>query len=255
MTYDLHCVSILLIMKTLWNTLIYKPIYNVLFILLTFIPGHNVGVAVILLTIIVRIAIYPLTLKSIKAQRAMKAIEPKMKEIKEKHKDDKQAQAVATMELYKKENISPMSGCLPLLIQIPIISALFFVLKDIGTIDAASLYGFVHHDFIPNMNFLGFNLGAKSIVLAVFVGITQYFSTRISLGKPVKEVKKEGEQVSFQEDFQKSMQLNMRYMLPVVLALTASSLPGAVALYWVTSNIFSIGQEIWVVKTGKKVKP
>ncbi len=243
-------------MKTLWNTFIYKPIYNILFILLSFVPGHNVGIAVILLTIIVRIAIYPLTLKSIKAQRSMKEIEPKLKEIKEKYKEDKQAQAMATMELYKKEKISPMSGCLPLLIQIPVISALFFVLKNIGAADPSHLYGFVSYNFEPNMSFLGLNLSAKSVVLAVLVGITQYFSTRISLGKPVKESKKEeGKEVSFQEDFQKSMQLNMRYMLPVVLALTAANLPASVALYWVTSNIFSIGQEMWVVKTGRKIKP
>lgn len=241
-------------MKTIWDTFIYKPIYNILFILLAFVPGHNVGIAVILLTIIVRVAIYPLTLKSIKAQRAMKAIEPKLKEIKEKHKDDKQAQAMATMELYKKEKISPMSGCLPLLIQIPIISALFFVLKSIGTVDPTYLYSFVHYDFTPNMYFLGLNLGVKSIFLAVLVGVTQFITTRLSLGKPVKEEKKGGEQASFQEDFQKSMQLNMRYMLPVVLGLTAASLPGAVALYWVTSNIFSIGQEVWVTKTGRKIK-
>lgn len=252
MTNDWHCASILLIMKTIWNTLIYKPIYNFLFILLAFVPGHNVGIAVILLTIIIRIAIYPLTLKSIKAQRAMKSIEPKLKEIKEKFKDDKQQQALATMDLYKKENISPMSGCLPLLIQIPIISTLFFVLKNVGETDPSFLYSFVSTDFVPNMAFLGLDLSAKSIVLAVLVGITQYFTTRFSLGKPVKEVRKDNEKVSFQEDFQKSMQLNMRYMLPVILALTAASLPGAVALYWVTSNMFSIGQEMWVTKRGLK---
>lgn len=239
-------------MKTIWNAFIYKPLYNILFILLAFVPSHNVGIAVIILTILVRIAIYPLTLKSIKAQRAMKAIEPKLKEIKEKHKDDKQQQAVLTMELYKKEKISPMSGCLPLLVQIPIISALFFVLKSIGTVDESYLYSFVHYDFIPNMSFLGLNLGVKSIVLAVLVGITQFLTTRLSLGKPVKETKKSDEKISFQDDFQRSMQLNMRYMLPVILAITAANLPGAVALYWVTSNMFSIGQEMWVTKRGLK---
>lgn len=252
MTHDFLYASILLNMKTLWNTLIYKPLYNILFILLAFAPSHNVGIAVIILTILVRVAIYPLTLKSIKAQRAMKEIEPKLKEIKEKNKDDKQKQAMLTMELYKKENISPMSGCLPLLIQIPVISTLFFVLKSIGTVDTTLLYSFVHSDFIPNMSFLGLNLGAKSILLAILVGITQYLTTRFSLGKPKKEVRDDKEKVSFQEDFQRSMQLNMRYMLPVILAFTAANLPGAVALYWVTSNIFSIGQELWVTKRGLK---
>jgi YidC/Oxa1 family membrane protein insertase len=239
-------------MKTIWNALIYKPLYNILFLLLAFVPSHNVGIAVILLTILVRVAIYPLTLKSIKTQRVMKAIEPKLKEIKEKNKDDKQKQAMLTMELYKKEKISPMSGCLPLLIQIPIISTLFFVLQHIGNVDKSNLYSFVGSDFVPNMNFLWLNLDEKSIILAVIVGITQYYTTRLSLGKPKKEIRDEKEKVSFQDDFQRSMQLNMRYMLPVILAFTAANLPGAVALYWVTSNMFSIGQELWVTKRGLK---
>lgn len=239
-------------MKTLWTAIVYKPIYNALFLFLAFAPGHNVGIAVILLTLLVRFAIYPLTLKSIKAQRAMKNIEPKLKEIKEKYKDNREQQALATMELYKKENISPMSSCLPLLIQIPIISTLFFVLKGVGTIKVEYLYNFVPHDFVVSMNFLGLDLATKSIILAVLVGVTQYFTTRFSLGKPKKEPKKEGDKPSFQEDFKQSMQLNMRYMLPVILAFTAANLPGAVALYWVTSNMFSIAQEIYVTKTGKK---
>jgi YidC/Oxa1 family membrane protein insertase len=239
-------------MKTLWNTIIYEPLYNILFLLLAFAPSHNVGIAVIILTILVRVAIYPLTLKSIKAQRAMKAIEPKLKEIKEKNKDDKQKQALLTMELYKKEKISPMSGCLPLLIQIPIISTLFFVLQNIGEVDTTKLYSFVNYDFVPNMSFLGLNLDEKSLILALIVGITQYYTTRLSLGKPKKETKDDKEKVSFQDDFQRSMQLNMRYILPIILAFTAANLPGAVALYWVTSNMFSIGQELWVTKRGLK---
>ncbi len=239
-------------MKTLWTTLVYTPIYNAFFILLAFSPGHYVGVAVIMLTILVRFAIYPLTLKSIRAQRAMKKIEPELKAIKEKFKDDRSQQAVATMELYKKEKISPMSGCLPLLIQIPIISTLFFVLKGVGTVNTDLLYAFVPSTFVPNMAFLGLDLTAKSLVLAVLVAVTQYATTRLSLGKPIKEVKKDGEKPTFAEDFQQSMQLNMRYMLPVILGFTAANLPGAVALYWVTSNVFSIGQEVWVTKFEKK---
>jgi YidC/Oxa1 family membrane protein insertase len=233
-------------------TLVYGPIYNAFFILLAFSPGHYVGIAVIMLTLLVRFAIYPLTLKSIRAQRAMKKIEPELKAIKEKYKDDRGQQAIATMDLYKKEKISPMSGCLPLLVQIPIISTLFFVLKGVGTVNVELLYSFVPNTFSPNMAFLGLDLSVKSTVLAVLVAATQYLTTRLSLGKPVKEIKSTTEKPTFAEDFQQSMQLNMRYMLPVILGFTAMNLPGAVALYWVTSNVFSIGQEVWVTRFEKK---
>jgi YidC/Oxa1 family membrane protein insertase len=237
-------------------TFVYKPIYNAFFFLLWLTPGHYVGFAIIALTLLVRFAIYPLTLKSIKAQRAMKELDPKIKALKEKHKDDKSAQSMAMMELYKQENVSPMSGCLPLLIQIPVISTLFFVLKGIAVVNNDYIYGFIPRVTSPNLYFFGLDLAGTSIVLALLVGITQFYSTHLSMGaKTTKTPLKDGEKPSFADDFQDSMQMNMRYFLPALLAFTAYKLTAAVALYWVTSNMFTIGQELFVkYKSEKKLK-
>jgi YidC/Oxa1 family membrane protein insertase len=243
-------------MKTFWMAFVYKPIYNAFFFLLWLTPGHYVGVAIIALTLLVRFAIYPLTLKSIKAQRAMKELDPKIKALKEKHKDDKTAQSMAMMELYKQENVSPMSGCLPLLIQIPVISTLFFVLKGIAVVNTDRIYSFTPHVAQPNLYFLGLDLAGTSIILALLVGATQFYSTHLSMGvKTEKAPLAAGEKPSFADDFQDSMQMNMRYFLPALLAFTAYKLSAAVALYWVTSNMFTIGQELLVkYKSEKKVK-
>ena len=236
-------------LSSLWHTIVYQPLYNTLTFLIGFLPGHNVGVAIILLTIIVRGALFPLTGKSIRAQKAMKELEPELKRIKEKYKDDKQEQAKKTMELYQEKGVTPFSGCLPLFIQIPIIIGLYMVFKGLTSIDTTTLYSFVTYSGGHNMHFLFFDLAAKSVVLAACAGITQYFQTDLSLGRQKKEVTKNTPTVknaSFQEDFAKSMQVQMRYVLPVMISFIAFNTSAAVALYWTVSNILSITQELFI---------
>ncbi len=103
--------------KTLWNTILYKPLYNLLLLLIIFFGG-NAGVAIIILTLIVKIILFPLTARTIKSQLAMKAIEPKLQKIREEHATDKQLQSKKTFELYKAEKVNPFTGCLLLLIQL-----------------------------------------------------------------------------------------------------------------------------------------
>jgi YidC/Oxa1 family membrane protein insertase len=242
----------------MWHTYIYQPLYNVLHLLIAYMPGHSAGLAIIAMTVIVRFAIYPLTKKAILAQQGMKRIEPKIKELKEKHKGDRQAEALAMMELYKAESVSPMGGCLPLLIQLPIIFALYSIFSTVApahtevVVDAATttiLYSFVT-EVAPGTIFLGIDLASKSILLALIVGITQYISSRLSLGVPKPAPNRET--ATFQDDMQHSMQMNMRYFLPIMMALTSWGIGAAVALYWVTTNLFTIGQELVLQKSGVK---
>ena len=231
--------------SSLWHTIVYKPLYNILILLVGILPGNSVGGAIILLTLFVKILLYPLTGKSIRAQRKMRELEPHLKRIREEHKDDKQKQAKHTMELYQQHKVTPLSGCLPVLIQIPIIIGLYWVfLKGLKVIDTSILYNFVGVPGVLDMHFLMFDLAQKSIVLALLAGGTQFIQTHISLGKQPPLPPVSTEKGSFQEDFARSMQMQMRYILPVMIGFIAYRTAGAVALYWATSNILSIIQEL-----------
>ena len=227
----------------LWHEAVFQPLYNILVFLINILPGQSVGVAIILLTIAVRTALFPLTGKSMRAQRAMRELEPELKKIRELHKADKQLQAKKTMELYQDRGVTPFSGCLPLFIQIPIIIGLYWVFKDLTKIEPVALYSFIHSPGLLDMHFLFFDLAAKSVILAGLAGITQYFQTDLSLGRQVPAAKGDGKP-SFQEDLAKSMQVQMRYVLPVMISFIAFNTSAAVALYWATSNILSIAQEL-----------
>lgn len=240
-------------MIALWNSFVYEPLYNVLIFLVDILPGHSVGGAIILLTVIVRLVLYPLTGKSIRAQRAMKELEPEVKRLREKHKDDRQQLSLKTMELYRERGVSPFSGCLPIFIQIPIILGLYWVFfKGLAVVNVEILYGFVSAPVTLDMHFLFFDLAAKSIVLAALAGITQYYQTHLSLGKQTP-APSTGEKPTFQEDFARSMQLQMRYILPVMIGVIAYTTSAAVALYWATSNILSIAQELQMRRQKAKI--
>lgn len=243
----------------MWHTYIYDPLFNILHLLIAYMPGHSAGLAIIALTLIVRFAIYPLTLKAAKAQKNMQRIAPHMEEIKQKHKDDKQAQAMAMMELYKKENVSPMSGCLPILIQLPIIFALYSIFASlapqagvpfamVATSTADLLYSFVPN-ITPDMYFLGINLSSKNILLALIVAATQFVSSHLTLGP--KKPAPNRETATFSEDMQHSMQLQARYFMPIMMGYFAYIASAAVALYWVTTNLFTIVQQYAVNKNTK----
>jgi YidC/Oxa1 family membrane protein insertase len=242
-------------MKELWHSLFYQPLYNALIAIIAFVPGHSVGVGIIVLTLMVKGALLPLTAKSSRAQRAMKVLDPAMKAIKERHKDNKEAQAKAMMELYKEHKVTPFSGCLPILLQLPFIIGLYFVFWKGLSIDPAIIYSFVPHPESLNTHFLGLDLAGRSILLAVLAGATQFGQAWLVSGKTTnepKEEKKEKGESSFQDDFQKSMQIQMLYILPIMIGVFAYSISAAVALYWTVSNIVSIAQELYIKR---KVKP
>ena len=237
--------------SSLWHELIYQPLYNILIGLIDIFPSHNVGLAIIVLTILVKLALFPLTGKSIEAQHAMKQLEPDLKRIKEKHGHDRQMLAQKTMELYQAKGVNPFSGCLPILIQIPIIFGLYWVFyKGLPVVKVEDLYSFIANPGSLHMSLLTIDLLGKSLVLAVLAGLTQFIQAKLSMKRQPAITPSEGKP-SFQEDFARSMQLQMVYVLPVMIGLISYHLPAAVALYWATSNILGIGQELWI---GKKLE-
>jgi YidC/Oxa1 family membrane protein insertase len=244
--------------SSIWHSAVYQPLYNLLMLLVDFLPGHSVGAAIIVLTIIVKLALFPLTSRSIVAQREMKKLQPELQRLKDEHKEDKKKLAEHTMALYQEKGVTPFSGCLPMIIQIPIVIGLYWVFSrglKIHEVDMTVLYNFVRAPGSLDMHFLFFDLAGKSLVLAMCAGIAQYFQTDISLGQqPPPPPKKKGQEATFQDDFAQSMQMQMRYILPVMISFIAYSTSAAVALYWTTSNILSIVQELLLKRKGNKKK-
>jgi len=231
---------------------IFIPLYNLLIFITTIIPGADLGWAIIILTILVKLMIFPLYTKSVRTQIKMKAIEPKLKEIKEKHKDNLPEQSRQTMEIYRQEKINPFSTFLVLLIQMPIIISLFYVFRSSFTIHTDLIYSFITAPAQINTNFLGwFDLMAnKNIIFSVLTGVTQFLQVRISLPAQSKTGSKLGQ--SFKSDMARSLDLQMRYFMPLLTMFIAFTLPSAIALYWVTSNSFSVIYEMLVIKKIKQ---
>ena len=227
-------------LSQIWNTVLYNPLVNVLAFLVSIIPGGDVGIAIIILTILVKIALFPLSQRSIENQAKMNLLAPELKKIKTSGAN-KEEQAKETMALYKKHKTNPFSGCLLVLIQLPIIFALYYVFYKGINFDGGLLYSFVHIPEKMNMNFLGLlDIGQKSLLLAILAGISQFFQAYF-MPKPAVSAQKSG---SFQESFGKSMNMQMKYIFPFIVAFIAYSVSGAVALYWITNNVFAIGQQI-----------
>ena len=229
----------------IYNILIYHPIYNLLVGLSAIMPGHNFGLAIILLTVVLKLVLLPLTIKSTRSQKALQDLQPKMEELKRQYKDQKEKLTVAMMDLYKKEKVNPFSSCLPLLIQLPFLIAVYSALRHVGQgIDSSLLYSFIPNPGSVNMNFVWMDLAKAAPVMAVLAGISQYFQVAmLSTKKP--EVKGEG---SKDEDMTAMMNKQMKYMMPVMTVFIGISLPGGLTLYWLIMTITTIVQQYFIFK-------
>jgi len=237
----------------IFSTVFYQPLYNALVFLISVVPGGNVGVSIILLTVTVRGILLPLSHHSVVSQAKMRALAPHLEKVKEKHKDDKQEQARKVMELYKEYGVNPFSGCLLVVLQLPIIFALYYVFfKGLPHLNADHLYSFIHLPAVaPSMMFLGIILSSKSIILAGIAALTQFYQIKLSI-PPVAPLA-EGTKPTFKDDFAKSFNVQMRFMLPLIVFGVSYSISAAIALYWTTSNLFSIGHELFVKRKAEEI--
>jgi|SRR3989344_105026 len=241
--------------SSLFNVLFHQPLYNGFIFLTSIAPFHDVGVAVVILTLIVRTLLLPVTHKTVRAQKKMRELEPEIKRIKQETEKDKQAQAKRVMELYQAHGVNPFSGCLVFIIQTPFILSLFWLFNQnfADGFGAENLYSFVSLPENIQTAFLGLlDVSEKSLFMALLVGASQYF--QIALAMPPAAKKEEAvAPLSFKEEFARSFQTQARYVFPVmVFFLSYTVFPAAVALYWVTSNLFSIGHELFVRRAALK---
>ncbi len=228
-----------------FHTLIFEPLYNGLVFLVDKVPGHDVGLAVIALTIVARVILVPLSRKAVQAQMVAKEIAPQIEELKKKYKDNREEQGRAIFALYRERGIHPFAGLGLVLLQFPLLVGLYWVFSHGGlpTIDTSFLYSFVALPSDIDMNFLGLiPMDGKSIVLATTAALSQLVYTRLSMGAPSQKPSTPVE-ASLSADLARSFDMQARYVLPVFIGVISYYIAAAAPLYWTTSNLFMIAQE------------
>ncbi len=232
------------VLHLLYNEIIYRPLLNLLVFFYNIIPGHDIGIVIIILTIIIRLVLAPSFHRSLKSQKTMTDLQPKLNELREKHKDNKEAQAKAMMELYKEHKINPLSSCLPLLVQLPILIGLYQVFNkalnpsfDIAT-RLSGLYAFIHPPQSLSPLFLNLtDLSKPNIIFGIIAGLAQFWQSKLMMPKT------QGADATT-----KAMQLQTTYVLPVLSIIIAIKLPAGLPLYWIVTTLFAVGQQYWIMK-------
>lgn len=227
----------------LFDLFLYKPLFNFLVLIYNYLPLRDFGLAIIIVTIVIRFLLYPLSVKALNSQRALQKLQPAMKEIQRKYKDDKEKQAMETLELYKREKINPFSGLLLVFAQLPILIALYKVFAyGLKPEELVNLYNFVQNPIQINPMFFGLiDLSVSNMVFAVIAGIVQFFQTKMLLPKNQKDKSKE-------KDMSEMVQKQMLYVFPFLTVIILFNLPSALGLYWIASGLFSIAQQYILFK-------
>jgi YidC/Oxa1 family membrane protein insertase len=236
------------VISSLFHAVFYNPIYNALVALVALVPGGDVGIAVILVTIAIRLLLLPSSLSAVRTQVAMRLIEPKIKALKELHKGDKEKEALETLALYREAKVNPFASIGIVFIQIPVLLALYwvFVHEPFPALNLARLYALTPIPSSISLEFLGsISVAGKSLILAGIAGLTQYLQAHMALKGSMKPSKEK----SVQNDFQRIMGLQLKYVFPFLIATISYTTSGAIALYFITTNLAGSLQEWYVRRT------
>lgn len=240
-------------MSFIFNEIIYRPIFNLLVLITNLVPRQDFGLAIIVLTVLIRLLFMPLSIKTLRSQKLLNQLQPKIKELQEKFKNDRTAQAQATMALYKENQVNPLAGCLPLLIQLPILFALYraFV-NGLQPESLNLLYGFIKNPgTIKNIS-LGFiDLAQKAPLLAIFSGVLQFLHSKLTLGRalPSAVVDRNKKPAPAPPLDFSAMNKQMLYFFPIMIIIIGWKLPAGLVLYWTVSTAFSIFEQLYINKT------
>lgn len=230
----------------IWHTVFFDPVYNILVWCIDTLPSSDVGLAVIVTVVLVKLLVLPVALKASRTTQLMKKIQPELQAIQEKYKGKSQELSAHMWEVYRREKLSPFSPFLVLIIQLPVLFALYFSVRSLPAIKTEILYGFVKVPETVNMLFLGqIHMDTRNLALAILAAVTMYIQSRITLPK-VESTKRE--EPSFARDMQESMRTSMLYVMPVMVGIAGYTLSAVFALYFTISNITSIAQELYTRK-------
>ncbi len=246
-------------MSALFHSGVYQPIYNLLIFLYNIVPGKDFGIAIILATVLLKTALYPLSKKQIESQKKMQDIQPKIKEIQKKYKSDREKQSRAMMEFYRENKVNPFSGCLPLVIQLVVLIAIYRVLFNISKagfiVSTDNIYAFLSNPGEIHRFFLGLlDLSKPSILLAAVTALAQYYQmkmimeSRQATEKQKSVIEKSPKADNETPDFNQIMTKQMLYIGPGLTLFFGITFPSGLALYWLTSTLFMIWQQWLIVK-------
>jgi YidC/Oxa1 family membrane protein insertase len=233
-----------------FQTFFYQPILNLLVFIYDIVPGHDLGVVIIILTIIIKLILWPLSKQSIKSQKSLQDLQPKVEEVKKKYADNKEEMGRAMMNLYKEHKVNPFSSCLPLLIQLPFLFAVFSVFRTgLSNGSLNLIYSFIPRPEVINSVSFGFlDLAKPHITLAVLAGLAQFWQARMMITKK-PAITSIGSQ---DENMAAIMNKQMLYFMPVLTVFIGMSLPGGLTLYWLVTTLLTALQQLFVFKEHNK---
>jgi YidC/Oxa1 family membrane protein insertase len=233
--------------SSIFHTFLYQPLFNLLVLLYVFIPGRDFGLTIILLTVLIKVLLYPIGAKAIRSQRAFSKVQPIIKEIQEKYKEDKERQVKEIMDTYKREKINPFSPLFALVIQLPILFALYWVFwQGFQPSQMINLYDFIPNPGQINPSFLGIiNLDKPNWIFAALAAVLQFVQAKTAVVKNKADKTKK-------QDIAKIMEKQMIYFLPFFTFIILLKLPSAIGLYWIVSTLFTIVQQYILTNSEKK---
>lgn len=225
-------------MTAIFDTLLYTPLFNFLVFLYNTVAFGDFGIAIVFLTVIIRLVMSPLSIRAFRSQKILSELQPKIQEIQKKFKENPQKQTQEVMALYKDHNTNPFSGCFLLLVQLPVLLALYRVsVAGFGESSLAALYSFVEKPEFLNNFFLGiFELTKRSIILSLVAGAVQFFQMKLSLPR-------------IKQSSAASLNEQMLYFFPLITIIISLSFPAGLPLYWIATTAFSILEQLYVNKT------
>lgn len=256
---------------SLFHSAVYQPIYNLLVFLYDAVPGSDFGVAIILLTVLLKAALIPLSKHQIESQKKIQEIQPEIKKIQQKYKHSREEQSRAIMAFYKERKVNPFSGCLPLILQLTVLIAIYRVLFAIASADfsvnSEVLYPFLlNPESVNRLSFGLLDLSHPSIVLAVITAMAQYYQMKMMMARQDQNKIQTPKRVSGKEkqetlsakkenepDLSQIMSKQMLYIGPAMTLFFGATFPSGLALYWLTSTLFMIGQQWYLLERRGRV--
>ena len=226
-----------------FNQFLYRPLLNILIVLCLFLPGQDFGLAVIIVTVAFKAFLLPLNKKMEKNRKDLVKIQPEIKKIQKEFEGDEAQQLEKIKNLYKEYKINPLNSFVPLLIQFPILIALYQVF--LNGLNQSDLYEFIPYSGSINYSFLGIDLTTSSLVLAVLAGMIYFVQIKTSLNQTKKSDNKKN-------DVMAGFQKQMPYFFSLLTFFVLVRIPAAVSLYLMISSLFTMTQQYILKKNESK---